>query len=93
MVVFAYAVLSVAIAGAIASWVVALVYFVRTLAALGPEQHGLRWRLMVAWLVTVRKLKGAAADYAAVVHKAMLVFFVCLIAGAGGGVMLSVAGR
>ena len=78
-----YAVLSLAIAGAAASWIVAVMYFVRTLAALGPEDRHLRWRLMLAWLATVRRLKGAAARHAAVVHRAMLIFLVCILAAAG----------
>jgi hypothetical protein len=76
----ASATLSLAAAGAAVSWVVAFIYFLRTLAAIGPEDRSLRWRAMVAWPFAVRQLKGTAAGHAAVVNKAIVAFVLCVFA-------------
>lgn len=76
---FAITVLVLALAGAVASWVVGAIYYVRCLSSLGGEHDAwLRWRAMVAWPFTTGRLKGAAAEHAAVVNKAIVAFFVCL---------------
>ena len=75
----AYAVLYLAVAGALASWIVGAVYFVRTLAALGREDPALRWLAIFAWPFALGRLKGAAAESAAVVNKALVAFIACVM--------------
>jgi hypothetical protein len=84
MVTVAFAVVYLALAGAIVSWIVGAVYFGRTLATLNGEQRALRWLAIVAWPFAVGRLKGATAGYAAVVNKALVTFMACsmvLVAG------------
>ena len=76
----AYAVLYLAVAGAVVSWVVGAVYFVRTLVALGREDRGLRWLAIFAWPFAVGRLRGAASAHAAVVNKALVAFMCCIVA-------------
>ena len=75
----AYAVMYLSIAGAVVSWIVGAVYFVRTLAAIGQEDRKVRWLAMVAWPFAIGRLKGAAAGHASVVNKALVAFFTCII--------------
>jgi hypothetical protein len=75
----AYALIYLAVAVAVVSWVVGAVYFVRTLAAIGQEDRNVRWLAMVAWPFAIGRLRGAAAGYASVVNKALVVFFVCIL--------------
>jgi len=75
----AYAVLYLAIAGALASWIVGAVYWVRTLAALGREDRATRWLALVAWPFAIGRLEGAAAESAAVVNKALVAFIACVM--------------
>jgi hypothetical protein len=79
MVTVAFAVVYLALAGAIVSWIVGAVYFVRTLASLGGERHALRWLAIVAWPFAVGRLKGAGGGYAAVVNKALVAFMACIM--------------
>jgi hypothetical protein len=79
MVTVAFAVVYLALAGAIVSWIVGTVYFVRTLATLGGEHRALRWFAIVAWPFAVGRIKGAAAGYAAVVNKALVAFMACIM--------------
>ncbi len=65
------------VAGAVASWIVAVIFYVRTLAAIGDSHT--RWLAVVAWPFTARKLEGVAAEDAARVNKAFVVFFVCIL--------------
>ena len=76
----AFAVLYLAIAGAVVSWIVGAVYFVRTLVALGRRNPGLRWLAVFAWPFAVGRLQGAASTHAAVVNKALVAFISCIIA-------------
>jgi hypothetical protein len=64
-------------AGAAASWIVAAVFYARTLGAIGDGHT--RWLAVVSWPFTARKLEGVARENAAVVNKAFVVFFVCLL--------------
>jgi hypothetical protein len=81
--VVATTVFTLAIAGAVASWVVGAVYFARCLAAIeGQDAGAARWAAVVAWPFALKRLKGAAAEHAAVVNKAIIVFLVCLTAAA-----------
>ena len=84
MVTVAFAVVYLALAGAIVSWIVGAVYFVRTLATLNGEHRVLRWLAFVAWPFAVGRLKGAAAGYAAVVNKALVAFMACIMVLAAG---------
>jgi hypothetical protein len=76
----AYVVMVLAIAGAVVSWIVGAIYFVRTLAALGREDRGTRWLAIVAWPFAIGRLKGDAADYAIIVNKALVAFIACIMA-------------
>ena len=76
----AYIVAGLAIAGAIASWVVGAVFYVKTLRAISQsEQRGLLLRAIVAWPFTLGRLRGEAAATAVNVNKALVAFFVCLM--------------
>ena len=76
----AIGILSLALAGAIASWVVAAVYAVRALAAIeGPEASRLRLFAMVPWPFAAKRFEAEAGEYAAVVNKAIVAFIVCVI--------------
>jgi hypothetical protein len=72
-------VFSLALAGAVASWIVAAIYGVRALIALeGPQQRGLRRLALFAWPFAVRRMEGVSRDHAAVVNKAIVAFIVCV---------------
>ena len=78
---FAYIVVGLALAGAFVSWVFGAVYYVQTLRTISaaPEQRNLMLRAIFAWMFTVRHLRGAAAEHASKVNKALVAFLVCLI--------------
>ena len=69
-----------AFAGAVASWVVGLVFFVRTLSAISGDRR-LIWLAVVAWPFAVSRLRGAAAADAANVNKALVAFMACILVG------------
>jgi hypothetical protein len=77
----AYIVAGLAVAGAIASWIVGSVYYVRTLRAISSsgEARGLLLRAVVAWPFAIGRLRGQAVATAATVNKALVAFFVCLM--------------
>ena len=80
MVQAAYIVAGLAVLGAIASWIVGALYYVRSLRAMSQrEPRGLLLRAVVAWPFTISRLRGGAATTAATVNKALLAFFVCLM--------------
>ncbi len=96
MAAFAFLVAYVAIAGAAICWFVAVFYYVKTHAELGPEQAHLRLMTLVAWPFAVGRLGGAARESANKVNKAMVGFFLCLFVafGAWGATFLfAVTGR
>ena len=76
----AYAVVYLAIAGAVVSWIVGAVSFVRTLTAIGREDRSTRWLAVFAWPFAIGRLKGSAAEHAAVVNKALVAFIACIMA-------------
>jgi len=76
----ATAVTVLALAGAIASWVVGAVSYVRTLAAI--DDTGTRWLAVVAWPFVTSRIRGAASEHAARVNKALVAFIVCLMIAA-----------
>jgi hypothetical protein len=76
----AYIVAGLAVAGALASWIVGAVFYVKTLRAISQtEQRGLLIQAIVAWPFTLRRLRGDAAASAVNVNKALIAFFVCLM--------------
>ena len=80
---FALTILGLALAGAVASWIVGAIFYVRCLSAIdGPERSHLRFKAVVAWPFTIKHLKGGAAEHAAVVNKAVVAFIVCAILAA-----------
>jgi hypothetical protein len=80
MVQAAYIVAGLAVVGAIASWVVGAVFYIKTLRAISQgQQRGLLLRAIVAWPFTLGRLRGGAAATAANVNKALIAFFVCLM--------------
>jgi hypothetical protein len=83
MVSIAFALLYLAIAGAVAAWIAGAVFFVRTLAALGQERPSTRWLAIFTWPFAVSRLNREAKGRAAATNKAMVAFLACvLIAGA-----------
>jgi hypothetical protein len=80
MATFATLIAVLALAGAVASWVVGAVFFARTLAAI--EDGRTRWLAVVAWPFATARIKGAAAEHAARVNKALVAFIACLMIAA-----------
>ena len=81
MATVAYIVAGLAVAGAIACWIVGAVCYVRMMRAipLVTAPRGLMLRAIVAWPFAVGRLQGEAAAHAANVNKALVAFFACLI--------------
>ena len=81
MVQLAYIVAGLAVAGAFASWIVGAVSCARTLQAMSetPRPRALWLRALVAWPSARNQLRGAAADHAATVNKALVSFLACLM--------------
>jgi hypothetical protein len=69
-----------AFAGALASWIAGAVFYARTLRALGDDSP-LKWLAIVAWPFAVARIKGAAAEPAANVNKALVAFMTCILIG------------
>jgi hypothetical protein len=69
-----------AFAGALASWVAGAVFYARTLRALGDDTR-LKWLVIAAWPFAVSRIRGAAAEPAAQVNKALVAFMACLLIG------------
>ena len=69
-----------AFAGAIASWVAGVVFFVRTLSAISGDRR-LLWLAVVAWPFAVSRIRGAGAADAANVNKALVAFMACILVG------------
>ena len=77
----AYIVAGLALAGAVASWIVGAISYVRTLGAISqdPQQRGLMTRAIFAWTFAVRTCKAQPPLNAANVNKALVAFFACVI--------------
>ena len=69
-----------AFAGATASWVAGVVFFVRTLSAISGDRR-LMWLAVVAWPFAVSRIRGAGAADAANVNKALVAFMACILVG------------
>ena len=77
---FAYVVVGLSLAGALASWVVGAVYYFRALGEISKQSEpGLLWRAIVSWPFAVSRLRGEAAAHASKVNKALVAFMACLI--------------
>jgi hypothetical protein len=72
----AFAVVILALAGAVASWIAGAFFFARTLAKLGAREP---WYKAAFWLFARKKLQGAAAEDAAKVNKAVVALLVCIL--------------
>jgi hypothetical protein len=84
MVTFAFIVAGLALAGALASWIAGGWLYARTLRTLagGPERGRLTWLAIAAWPFATKRLRGAAAEQAAAVNKALVAFLACLMVAA-----------
>ena len=72
-----------ALAGALASWVVGTMNFLFTLRVLSGEGNRKQmWYAMVAWPFASREVNGEAAVYSSRVNKATVAFFTCLMIAA-----------
>jgi hypothetical protein len=76
---FAIGVLTLALAGALTSWVVGAVAYARSGAG-GEGRNGRRWRWLAAtvWPFALKRLQGTAAAPAAIANKAIVAFLVCM---------------
>ena len=70
-----------AFAGALASWVVGAVFYLRTLSALGDDTRT-KWLAVVAWPFALARVKGAGPGPAAQVNKALVAFIACTMIAA-----------
>jgi hypothetical protein len=79
----AIGVLVLALAGALASWIVGAVYYARSLRTLSPpEEPAFAWLAIVAWPFATRQIAAASTETASVVNKALVALLVCLTLGA-----------
>jgi hypothetical protein len=69
-----------AFAGAVASWIAAVVFGVRALRELS-DNRPLMWLALVAWPFAVPRMQDAAAEHAANANKALVAFMVCILVG------------
>jgi hypothetical protein len=74
------------------SWITALFYYFRVHFTLAPEQADLRGQLFYNWMFVSGRLTGEARENVRRVHRAMAVFFVCLVL-AGGAFIVAAAPR
>jgi hypothetical protein len=84
MSLFAAIVAGLALAGALASWIVGAWFYAATLQTLAgePGQDRTNWLAVVGWPFALKRLKGAASAHAANVNKALVAFIACLIVAA-----------
>ena len=76
-------VLILALAGALASWIVGAVYYARSLQTLGNAgRPALAWLAIAAWPFGTRRIAAASGETAGVVNKALVALLVCLTLGA-----------
>jgi uncharacterized membrane protein YhaH (DUF805 family) len=69
-----------AFAGALASWLAGAMLYARALRALG-DNTSLSWLAVMAWPFAISRIKGAAAEPAAQVNKALVAFMTCVLIG------------
>ncbi len=83
MSLFAAIVAGLALAGAIASWIVGAWFYAATLRTIaGEPEHRVGWLAVVGWPFALKRLKGAASAHAANVNKALVAFLTCLTVAA-----------
>ena len=79
----AIAVLALALAGALASWIVGAIYYARSLRTLERvERLGFAWLAVLAWPFATKRIATASVETASVVNKALVALLVCLTLGA-----------
>jgi hypothetical protein len=77
--VFAKTVLALALAGAVASWIVGAIYFARALATTSQPFVGRgRWLAILGWPFALARIKGARLAEKSIVNKAIVAFFVLM---------------
>jgi hypothetical protein len=69
-----------AFVGAAVSWVAGAVFFIRTLRQIGDDS-AMKWLAIVIWPFATGRLRGAAAESAANVNKALVAFMACILIG------------
>jgi hypothetical protein len=80
---FAIGVLVLALVGAVASWTVGAVAYLRGSAAIAPGRHGpLLWLAAIGWPLALGQLRASAIEPAALANKAMVAFLVCVLVAA-----------
>ena len=67
-----------AFAGAIASWIAGAVFYARTLRLLGDDR-GSGWLAVATWPFAMSRIKGAGSESTALVNKSLVAFFACLM--------------
>jgi hypothetical protein len=94
MAAFASIVAGLAFAGAVACWIAGAWFYARTLRTLAAEggEPRLAWLAVAAWPFATGRIKGAGAEQAAKVNKALVAFLACLmVAGAAFSVATNLA--
>jgi hypothetical protein len=72
------AVVWLAFAGALASLIAGAVFYARTLRTLSAD-GSVNWLAVAFWPLAMSRIKGAAAEPAALVNKSLVAFFACLM--------------
>jgi hypothetical protein len=78
MSVFAAIVACLALAGAVASWIVGAWGYAAAARKLSAESKKPGWLAVAAWPFALRRIKGAASNDTVQVNKALIAFFACL---------------
>ncbi|MDB5598931.1 MAG: hypothetical protein JWN71_975 [Xanthobacteraceae bacterium] len=78
MSIVAFAVVYIALAGAVASWIAGAYFYARTLKALGGAPREV-WYAVAFWPFTRGRLQGSTEEEAAMVNKALVAFIACLL--------------
>jgi len=79
---FAITVLALALAGALASWVVGAVYYARSVrTVLSNPGSPLPWLSVVVWPFATKRIANTASADASTVNKALVALIVCLTLG------------
>lgn len=75
----AFMIFYLALSAAAASWLVAFVFYLRTLSSLRSGQRSVAMLALFAWPFAIRKLRGMAAAHAITVHRALISFMVSVL--------------
>src|SRR5262245_12945019 len=74
-----------ALMGALVSWIVGAWFYAGTLRAMAGGEEGkgaATWLAVVAWPLARGRLRGAAAEHASKVNKALVAFLACILVAA-----------